>query len=657
MADIVSIIFSAISATQKSSIAIYKFTRGCKEARSDLTKITQELSELALILELIRDSNDAAPETLPEALQVQVKAMLESCVNLVGDIEKVIVSCSGRAGVLRWTLVEKENVKAIKTSLEATKSGLSLALDAANLSLAKDIKNNTDAIQGDTAELKRDTEEILEGIRRLRLQLPRHGSLDEERIRLEAWLDSLTQYAETIADDGTVNEAGASSFVGEGDRESNVNDHSELPTALTHAITSRTNHVTQSAEQETPTPEEESPIRSHPTPSAIPRTPEYGSKGSRGKPISGLLASLPDVWAEDVDVNVECQICVTIDKESVVKIWSLETKKVIKEFTSRHRKVSPRTVSICPANPQIIILQSTSLESNQVNGLTIEAWNWGEDRQIDIIFDDISFGSNHHHYHFVPSSPKIYSRTGTKGLIIIDLDVPSGTISRAYVISLSLLPTLAEDKAYQRGVLQRVHFTSDCEAVLVWRRRLSGALSLLLVALGAPELFVEVALLSSVDSNDGQKLFASQRYSDTVIQHARIIAKLWLPREVHVIRNVVVSQEYRVALILAEHKSQKPLYEGHVIYCMSLDNGGKMSVYHIPKGWIFGGLWGSCIELTYGEGGAHMMISVTDRRELGILKNLGRVVWESSDAFFSVRSMEPEVDIWEIQKPWALQDA
>lgn len=133
MADIVSIAFGAIATTQKTSIALFKFTRGCKEARDDLAGIAQQLSELTLVLELIKESSDVAPESLPEALQAQLKAMLASCEKLVQDIEKLVASCNGRTGALQWTLLKKEKVTAMGASLEAFKGGLNLALDTANL--------------------------------------------------------------------------------------------------------------------------------------------------------------------------------------------------------------------------------------------------------------------------------------------------------------------------------------------------------------------------------------------------------------------------------------------------------------------------------------------------------------------------------------------
>lgn len=137
MADPLSIASGAIAvitATTQTVTAIYKFVRDCKEARADLSQITGELSELTLILELIKDENASAmKDCLPSALQAQVQSMLTSCTTTVQQIEKTLAKCRGKPGPLRWTLVEKEKVTGLKVQLEAFKSGLSLALETINL--------------------------------------------------------------------------------------------------------------------------------------------------------------------------------------------------------------------------------------------------------------------------------------------------------------------------------------------------------------------------------------------------------------------------------------------------------------------------------------------------------------------------------------------
>ncbi|KAI0434439.1 hypothetical protein F5Y09DRAFT_252670 [Xylaria sp. FL1042] len=205
MADPLSIASGAltvITVAKQTGDAIYNFIRDCREARADLSRITRDLSELSLILELIRDENAAVTKRcLPDTLQTQVQAMLTSCISTVQEIEKTLTKCRGKSGPLRWTMLEKDKVMTLKGSLEAFKSGLSLALETINLSMAREIKHTTETIQDNTAEIKRDTGEILDQIYKLRDQLPRSLPSDLEQLRLEHWLDNLTHYAETIVTD------------------------------------------------------------------------------------------------------------------------------------------------------------------------------------------------------------------------------------------------------------------------------------------------------------------------------------------------------------------------------------------------------------------------------------------------------------------------
>ncbi|KAI0479783.1 hypothetical protein F4859DRAFT_529943 [Xylaria cf. heliscus] len=129
---------AVITATQKTASVIYKFIQDCKESRADLAQIRGELSQLTLILELIRDENAAtAEDCLPDTLQAQVQAMLTSCMTTVQQIENILARCRGKPGPLRWTMLEKEKVTTLKASLEALKSGLKFALETANLSMTR----------------------------------------------------------------------------------------------------------------------------------------------------------------------------------------------------------------------------------------------------------------------------------------------------------------------------------------------------------------------------------------------------------------------------------------------------------------------------------------------------------------------------------------
>jgi hypothetical protein len=133
MADPPSITSSAlavITASTQTVSVIDKFIQECTEARADLTQITRELSELSLILELIKDKDATAPKSiLPNSLQTSVQAMLISCTTIMQHIEQTLDRCRGKPGPLLWTTFEKDIVMALEVSLEASKRGLIIALE------------------------------------------------------------------------------------------------------------------------------------------------------------------------------------------------------------------------------------------------------------------------------------------------------------------------------------------------------------------------------------------------------------------------------------------------------------------------------------------------------------------------------------------------
>ncbi|KAH6666665.1 hypothetical protein B0J14DRAFT_705156 [Halenospora varia] len=89
----------------------------------------------------------------------------------------------------------------LRSSLEAHKSALDIALDMVSLTIARDIKANTEEIRNDTAAIKDDTTQILAEIARLQARLPEGGRVqDSNGFALQRYLDNLTSYAESSWD-------------------------------------------------------------------------------------------------------------------------------------------------------------------------------------------------------------------------------------------------------------------------------------------------------------------------------------------------------------------------------------------------------------------------------------------------------------------------
>ncbi|ENH61731.1 Chitin synthase A [Fusarium oxysporum f. sp. cubense race 1] len=87
----------------------------------------------------------------------------------------------------------------LRSSLEAYKSALELALDMISLSLTKDIKVDTTEIRNDTTAIKDDTALILQEIAQLQARLPDTVASPNDYI-LQKFLEDMATYTETTLD-------------------------------------------------------------------------------------------------------------------------------------------------------------------------------------------------------------------------------------------------------------------------------------------------------------------------------------------------------------------------------------------------------------------------------------------------------------------------
>ncbi|WXC45862.1 hypothetical protein QX201_005558 [Fusarium graminearum] len=197
-----------IGTVTKTTVAVTEFTRDCREARSDLTSINGELSQLQLVLELLRDDTAISDDQiLPESLQEQILSIIDNCSAVVSKINLVLDNHSGKVGVLKWATFGKSEVAGLRMSLEAHRGSLNLALELVSVSLSKAIKSDTAAIRTDVHDIKQDTSQIpqiMDELNRLRV-IVAGGDVPAATIGqnyiLQQYLDDLTSYAETVCND------------------------------------------------------------------------------------------------------------------------------------------------------------------------------------------------------------------------------------------------------------------------------------------------------------------------------------------------------------------------------------------------------------------------------------------------------------------------
>jgi len=198
--------------------SITVFVREVRDARGDLDMIARELQSLATVLPCLEtDVAKPSSNTLPHKFTLDLDTTLKSCGWVVEGIEKSLAkhksSRIGRGG--HWTLLGgKDDMAKFRSSLEAYKSTLDIALNVINSTTIREIKRDTTNILDYAAivpDVKNDTEkilEILEDIRRLKARLPPDLQQGGPNVVLERFLDESTSYAETVVNDDIFSEAG-----------------------------------------------------------------------------------------------------------------------------------------------------------------------------------------------------------------------------------------------------------------------------------------------------------------------------------------------------------------------------------------------------------------------------------------------------------------
>ncbi|KAH7180461.1 hypothetical protein DER46DRAFT_582494 [Fusarium sp. MPI-SDFR-AT-0072] len=223
-----------ITAIGSLSISINTFVRSCREARSDLDRISRELYSLQTVLELIEEDAKDGTKPFPPTIQHHVSGIVSNC----GSVVLEVGTCIKKYGDGRiksraaWAINGQGDMEKLRSSLEAHKSALELALDMLSLSLTKDIKTNTTEIRNDTAAIKDDTALILQEIARLQARLPDTAAAPNDYI-LQKFLEDMVTYTETTLDvDVSYSDdmsSGALSMVDEHDDNSPESPQHDLP--------------------------------------------------------------------------------------------------------------------------------------------------------------------------------------------------------------------------------------------------------------------------------------------------------------------------------------------------------------------------------------------------------------------------------------------
>ena len=118
----------AVGTISKLSIEVPLFISSVREARKDMEAVLRELTSLTLCLNSLRD--DAETINFPHTL----RDVIQSCDQIAGEMRDLLKELQvAKAGRLRWTMTEREQVNKLRSSLESHKSCIDVALDMASL--------------------------------------------------------------------------------------------------------------------------------------------------------------------------------------------------------------------------------------------------------------------------------------------------------------------------------------------------------------------------------------------------------------------------------------------------------------------------------------------------------------------------------------------
>ncbi|KAF4467141.1 hypothetical protein FALBO_6000 [Fusarium albosuccineum] len=208
MADPLSIAASCVAFiefTRKTFTVINTFIKDCKEAKSDLSAVSTELSHLNQTLErlsdLLKGENEAVNSPLLSSCLADISRIIQDCHSVTSQISNELSKNRGRFAAIVWATERKDKVASMKKLLEAHRSALNLAIDTITLALARNIKTDTSEILNGTADIKGVMGQILEKMAHLGDLLEDSPPDTDQKIMLRRYLDDLGTVAASVCGD------------------------------------------------------------------------------------------------------------------------------------------------------------------------------------------------------------------------------------------------------------------------------------------------------------------------------------------------------------------------------------------------------------------------------------------------------------------------
>ncbi|KAI1103941.1 Rho GTPase activation protein [Jackrogersella minutella] len=194
------------STIAKASVGLNSFVREVREARSDIDDVSRELHSLQSVLDLLKEDAGIFPLELAE----RIPAVIKHCSNVVNELDVNISNLNDNElerqdKRLRWLATGREETTALRSSLEAHKAVLGLALDLVGATTIRDVtsdiepnKRNTIQRHQNSADVLEDVSRILVEMSQLRMRLPGEFGKKESEFSLYEYMTCLMSFAEKI---------------------------------------------------------------------------------------------------------------------------------------------------------------------------------------------------------------------------------------------------------------------------------------------------------------------------------------------------------------------------------------------------------------------------------------------------------------------------
>ncbi|CAJ2514026.1 Uu.00g021450.m01.CDS01 [Anthostomella pinea] len=188
----------------RALFGLTSFVREVREARSDLDGVSRELHSLEGVLDLLQE--DAG--LFPPELAGQTPAVIGHCSSVVDELNASLWAfdsseLSKQEKRTRWLETGRWETARFRTSLEAHKSVLGLALDLVGATTIREVTSDVEPNKRNTIQRRQNSTDTVEDVTRilaemgqLRIRLPREFQKDESKFTLHDYMSALKIYAE-----------------------------------------------------------------------------------------------------------------------------------------------------------------------------------------------------------------------------------------------------------------------------------------------------------------------------------------------------------------------------------------------------------------------------------------------------------------------------